>query len=501
MNTTASDNSRTSSDRVWRVLSCFVMAAYAFVGFLAVNTAIGNHAGGLATSIMDGVDSLGLSSIWELQSNLRENRLYMMLMMWGFQPIDGLISLFFGDTWTTLYLDLFTSVLFVVVGGWVVFRYSLDVANDPRLTFLLVVVYFLLPVTFANTVYWYGQPVFIMIVGSIYLMRRGWRWPAVLLMIWAHGCHPMSTPVFLGLSWSAFKMDLKGRRPILPGLEKRDRASAISWRVSWITCAVLALWTVFLVVGSRLVDFGSERGLLWDFFKGKFDSGTIPLNFSQTVFFLLPMLFLPLFSRVWAPALIIFIGYMLFGSQGVVTGFVLPGAALSMLASGHFLGGLKPRVRTTLASVAVLSAVLVNLLVPWTALFPMYPDPLTGGIFAPHSWAVQAGDSATNTMIRQQIPKNTPRCLTSWQIGPVMAERCDRVTTLSFPFRREKYSLQDFLDFGDNGRIAGGFWDYVLIDTGREAFSPGLDELQRRLDSFGWQVVGRTGESVLYGRP
>ena len=45
------------------------MASYMVLGVLAIHVAIAKHAGGLATSIMDGVDSLGLSDIWELQAN------------------------------------------------------------------------------------------------------------------------------------------------------------------------------------------------------------------------------------------------------------------------------------------------------------------------------------------------------------------------------------------------------------------------------------------------
>ena len=499
MNSVAAIKRQASSDALWNLLSSLVILVYACLGILAVNVAIGNHAGGLATSIMDSADSLGLSSIWELQANLSESHLYMMLMMWGFNPIASLSSLFFGDTWTALYMDLLFSVFVVVASGWVIFRYSLEVTRDSRITFGLVVLYFLLPVTFANTVYWYGQPVFLMIMAAIYLMRRGYRWPAMAFVVWAHGCHPMAVPAFLGLAWASFKMDLKGQPPILPGLDRRDSGSDRSWRFSLVTCGVLTLWSAVLIIGSKLDDSGTNRGLLWDFFSGKLDSGTIPLNFSQTMFFLLPMLFLPLMSRVWIPALIVFFGYMLFGSQGVVTGFVLPGAAFCMLAMAYVLAKRPERQRRRLTLLAVVSAVLVNLLVPWPALFPMYPEPLTGGVSAPHSWSIQAGESAVNTMIRKQISENTPACLTTWQIGPVMAERCRRVTTLSFPFRREKYTLQDFLDSGDKGRLDSGQWNYILIDLRREAYSPGLENLVERIESSGmWKVADRTAEAVLY---
>ena len=64
---------------------------------------------------------------------------------------------------------------------------------------------------------------FVMVMGALYLMRRGNHLPAALLVIWAHGCHPMAAPVFLTLS-RIFRMDLKGRPPILPGLDRRMRS-------------------------------------------------------------------------------------------------------------------------------------------------------------------------------------------------------------------------------------------------------------------------------------
>ena len=485
----------------WHFMTWVVMASYVVLGVLAIHVAIANHAGGLATSIMDGVDALGLSDIWELQANKRESRIWMQLMMWGFHPSHGLFSVFFGDSWPTLFLDLLYSMLVVLAGGFIVFRYSRQVLSDSRTSFLLVFLYFLLPVTFANTVYWYGQPVFVMVMGALYLMRRGNHLPAALLVIWAHGCHPMAAPVFLTLSWASFRMDLKGRPPILPGLDRRDAVAARSWRFSLVMFAALSAWTGFLVLMSRLADSSSTRGLLWDFFSGKFDPSALPFNFSQTVFFFLPMLFLPFASLVWLPSLVVFTGYMLFGSQGVVTGFVLPAAGFSMLAVAWSMIRLSGKPRAWLAGGAVVAALLVNLLVPWPALFPMQPEPLTGGIFAHHSWSVQAGESAINSMIYEQIPAGTDRCLTSWQIGPVMARQCRNVTTLSFPFRRQEYALGDFLDSGDRGRIADGWWNFILVDTRREANSERLSELFHRIEYSGrWEVAGRTAEAVLYRR-
>lgn len=485
----------------WLVMTWVVMVSYAVLGLLALHVAIANHAGGLATSIMDGVDSLGLSRIWELQASLDESRIWMQLMMWGFHPSHGLFSLFFGDSWPTLYLDLLYSLLAVLAGGFIVFFYSRQVLADSRTSFLLVFLYFLLPVTFANTVYWYGQPVFVMVMGAMYLLRRERYVPAAILVIWAHGCHPMTAPVFLCLTWASFRMDLKGRPPILPGFEGRDPVAARSWRFSFALFVALSLWTAFLVLMSRLTDSSSTRGLLWDFFSGKLDASALPFNIWQTVFFFLPMLFLPFASLVWIPSIAVFSAYMLFGSQGVVTGFVLPAAGFSMLAAAWFMIRLPAKTRALLAGTAVVAALLVNLLVPWPTLFPMQPEPLTGGIFAHHSWAVQPAESAINSMIDEQIPEGTARCLTSWQIGPVMARRCHKVTTLSFPFRRQEYALGDFLDQGDRGRIADGWWDFILVDIRREAYSERLYDLLHRIEYSGrWEVAGRTGESVLYRR-
>lgn len=489
-----------SGPGIWQVLTWIVMAAYAVIGVFVLNVAIENHAGGLATSIMDGADSLGLSGMWELQANLREDRVWFHLMMWGFIPIDGFASLLFGDSWQTFYLDLLSSIGWVILTGVLVWQYAREVLRDERAAFLLVVLYFLLPASFANAIYWYGQPVFVLLMLALFAMRRGWTWLAVLLTVWALGCHPMAVPVFFGLAWGAFRPHKRWNgAPLLPGVDPAGEKARRCWKISLATCVVLTLWTGFLVVMSRLGDTSSTRGLLWDFFSGKLEPGALPRNVIQVVFFLLPMLFLPVINLTWLAALIAIAGYMILGSQGIVTGFLLPATGFAVAAMAHWMQRLSSSVRWKVALGGILIAVAGNLLVPWSVFFPMAVEPLTGGLFARHTWQVQAQEAATNEMIRQNIPAGTDRCLATWQTGPVMSQRCDFVTTLSFPFRRETYRLQDFLDTGDRGRVASGWWDYILIDLRRERTAAGLDSLLERIESAGcWEVAARTDEAVLF---
>ncbi len=477
------------------------MAAYAAIGVIVLNVALENHAGGLATSIMDAVDSLGLSDMWELQANLRESRLSMHLMMWGFFPIDWFNGTVFGENWRALYADLLSSIGWVVLTGYMAWLYAREVLRDERTAFLLLVLYFLLPAAFANTIYWYGQPVFVALMLALFAMRRGWNWLGVLLVVWALGCHPMTVPVFAGLAWGSFLPHRDRWGQLLPGVDPDGVAARRSFRVSVAVCVVLSIWTAILVIMSRMDDSESTRGLLWHFFKGKLEPQALPHNFIQVVFFLLPLFLLPVFNVTWMPVLAAIIGYMVLGSQGVVTGFLLPATGLVVSAAAHWLKRVAAATRWKIALAGVVVAVLTNLLVPWMVLFPMMPDPLTGGLFAHHSWHVQEQEAATNSLIRENIPEGTPRCLTTWQIGPVMAQRCDFVTTLSFPFRRETYHLRDFLDSGEQGRIASGWWDYILVDLRRERTADGLDELLERIRAAGvWEVAGRTGEVVLFRR-
>lgn len=485
---------------VWYVLTWVVLLGYAAVGFLVLDVAILNHAGGLCSSIMDAVDALGLTDIWELQANLRESRVYMQMMMWGFYPTDGLFSLVFGDSWTALYLNLAYSIVTIIVSGWVIRRYSMDLLDDSRTSFLLVVLFLLLPAVFANTIYWYGQPVFVMLMGALYLMRRGRNWLALPLVIWALGCHPMTVPVFFGMALVAFRLPLvRGLEPLLPGLDSRDAQAARSWRFALILTILMTLWTGFLVVMSRLGQTSGTRGLLWAFFAGKVDSGSIPINVIQVFFFFLPVLFIPLLNLSWLPAMAAILGYMLLGSQGVVTGFSLPAAGFTMVAMAHGIRRWTASTRWKVVLAGIVVAVGVNLLVPWVNLFPMAVEPLTGGLFSQHSWNVQAEEASINNLVTRNIPAGTGHCLTTWQIGPVMASRCEKVMTLSFPFRRDKYELQDFLDTGDRGRIDSCFWDFVLVDLRRERKTEGIDRLTSRIEAAGcWDVAGRTGEAVLY---
>jgi len=486
---------------IWKYLSFFLMAAYAVVGVVVLNVALENHAGGLATSIMDGADSLGLSAMWELQANLRESRVWFHLMMWGFIPVDGTASLIFGETWKALYFDLLTSIGWVILTGYLVWRYARETLNDDRAAFLLMLLFFLLPAAFANTVYWYGQPVFVALMLALFAMRRGWNWLGALLVIWGLGCHPMAVPTFLGLAWGAFRPHRWSGGQLLAGVDPEGDAARRSWRVSVAVCVALGVWTAFLVVMSKMVDSPSIRGLLWDFFSGKLEPGALPRNLIQVVFFLLPMFLLPLANRTWLPALAAITAYMVFGSQGVVTGFLLPAAGVAMAATAHWMKRLSASARWKLALGGVIVAVAANLLVPWSVFFPMTPDPLTGGLFAHHTWHVQAGEAATNKLIRDNIPEGTDRCLATWQIGPVMAQHCDFVTTLSFPFRRQTYHLRDFLDEGDRGRIDSGWWNFILVDLRRERAADGLDELLERIAASGrWEVAGRSVEAVLFRR-
>jgi len=485
---------------IWLILSLSMMCAYFVFGLHMLDIAIANHVGGLATSIMDGVDSLGLSGKWELQANLRESRIWMHMMMWGFWPIDGLFSLFFGDTWTTLYLGLVVSLLAVALSGFLVWRYVLVITRDERTAFLVALVFFLLPAAFINTIHWYGQPVFVLLVFALFAMKRGWNWVAVPLVIWAHGCHPMATPVFLGLAISAFGPRLPGiPESLMPGVDRKSEQARRSFRFAVALCLILAVWTAFLVVMSRMGNSTDQRGLLWDFFKGKFDPAVWPLNLMQTFYFLLPMLLLPLFNLTWLPAFGFFLAYVVLGSQGIVTGFLLPGAGLAAASFGHFLRRFKEATRVKLALSGVALALLANLLVPWTVFFPLGAEPLTGGLFSYHSWHVRPREAAINQMVSDHIPAGTARCLTTWQIGPSLASRCDRITTLSFPFRRDAYTMRDFLDTGDRGRIESGGWDFILVDLHREHHAEGLDELLQRILSFGrWEVVGDTGDALLF---
>jgi hypothetical protein len=485
----------------WTVAAALLVIGYLAFSFFALQIAIENHSGGLGSSIMDGMDGLAMTDKWDLQANLRESRIFMQLIMWGFYPASALFKLICGDTWQAMYLMLGMSIVTVTSGACMVFIYSREVLRDSLVSFLLVVLYFLLPAVFANTVYWYGQPPFLLLMGALYIMRWRLNWVAVPVVILASGCHPVSVPVFAGLAWAAFKAPLRGNPPLMPGFDRRDAVAARNWRLSLILCVVLTVWAIILVVGSRAGVSVSQRGLLWDFFIGKFHSAVIPTNLVQVFFFFLPMLFLPLSNAVWLPAVGIALAYGVFGSQGVVTGFSLPLVGFSMLAMVHRMQGLVVNTRRTVVVAAIVTAVGVNLFVPWPNLFPLMVEPLTGGALSPSSWVVNPQEAAINKLIEEKIPENTKSCLSTWQIGPVLAQRCQKVTALSFPFRRQTYELKDFLDIGDRGRIAAGHWDFILVDLRRERNSVGLDVLIRRIQDAGkWEVAGRTGEVVLYRR-
>ncbi len=483
----------------WLVASLVLLALHAIALYFAMENALANHFGGFGSSVVDGFDLLGMTRKWEIQLNLPESRFFMYLINWGFYPSAWISRLIFGDTWSALHFQLGLSFLTVTAGGLFILAYAREVMDDDRASFFLTLVYLLLPASFGPAIGWYGQPVFIHLMVAIYLMKYGYNKAAIPLVVWAHACHPMAVPAFLALACSAFRMNPAGRLPILPGLDVRDSKSRRSWKYALWTSIALAVWTLILLIGSRTGDSSANRDVLWSFFTGKFSNSEVHANFVSTVYFFVPLLFVAVVNRTWLPFIVLTAAYMTFASQGVVTGFSLPAAVLSVMAAAHGLATRAPveRLKKSLAAVAVV--VLMNLFVPWAQLFPLTVEPLTGGLFAPGSWMVNPEEQAIDELVSNNIPEGTPRCLSSWQLSLALGKRCQKVTTLTNPFRREPYDMNSFLELGDRGRILSGHWDFILVDLKREKYSTGLEMLLDRIRSSDeMEIAGRTNDTILF---
>lgn len=469
-------------DRGW-VIAVVLVSAYVLASVFAVSNAIDGNLDGYAMIMVEGYDSLGyndsaldvpVNNLLARDAHWLMPSLTIMYLVFVFLPGLGALA----SIWMTYGLG----ILFTAVGALLIFAHGRKVLSGMLAPLGLMALFLALPATFGVTVYWQQNPNLVLLYGSLFLLARGNFAGFLALSLIQVGFHPIAIPVVAAIAWAALVAPLGGRPPLLPGLEKRDFVT----RRRWMT-TIWVLGAVFVIELLAMVAFllaGDHQSLSWYFLWRKVDvTGLQQLrNLPINLLFFAPLLFLPLANRLTWPAILPLVLYTFVGPQSLATALSSLVIGVAFLSFLHKVASASAITKNLLIYWGLTVAVVIQLFLPWRMLFPMWRDTWPGGLLSAAAYTAPPNQQRLNAVIEKKIPVNTGTCLTNFELVPRILTRCDVVTPLTYPARKESWDINDFVERFDDGRIERGYFDVIFLDYQRLAADDTIDGLMTALD-------------------
>lgn len=492
----------TGRSRLIAAVAVALAAAWAVLGIAAVLVAFRRHDAGISLIVTEGLRGLGfLAGSVDLPIDAARGRDVAPLMSGLWLMIrTGVVwvSSQFG-TGVGLRMVYYTSAVLSAIGAWLVFDHARRTLSSPGAALLAMVLFLLLPATFALSVFWQQSPNLVLLFASLWALQAGrFGWYLVLTLLQC-SLHPLAAPVSLAVAWAALRAPSFGLPPLRPGLEDRAPSAFRRFRIAAAMHGAILVLTIGFVAWRALTVAG-DGSLSWYFIVRKFDySSAEPLrNLPTNLLYLLPLGFLPLLDRALLPALLPLLAYVFLGTQGGASGLASLVLGVTFLAFLHLVSGFGPRVQSAVLAGGIAVSLALHALVPWTVLFPLMDGPV-GGPFSPATWSVPAREAAVDRLVRDQIPPGSGACVADFARMPLLMERCSLVAPFEYPARHGDRGLADFLEHTDHGRLDAGGWSFLLVDRDRLRDDPELPGVIQSIDGGGrYEVAGEVEGATLY---